>query len=446
MTRPVLAALLCGLALRWGAAVLTEFHPILPAYHYTDAGYDHDQAVQVAKVWRSDSGSMPASSASKKLYVHWVALQYRLFGAQKIVPKLVNGLFAAAGAFLWYRIALMYFPGQTALIFLWMLAIWPSSVFFSSQNLKEASIGFFAALAFHLFSKLQHLERGPHPVPPKRLAILAGGGAISLFVLGMLRSHLMAFAAGALALSAGIVLVKRLKTGTRIAGPAATLVSIALLLGVFKIGSAFVAQNLLYPDPPSVAMSRAGNPSDMRVLPATYIPNSGGEYVRPFSPRGLTRFRNIRHSEAMHWARSQTGRVIATQVLPDVEFASWLDVALFLPKGFLYAAFMPLPGFYPLDGKLARILASLENVLLLTMFIFAVLQLKSRPLSFDSPWFLLAFFVISAGAYSLFEFDLGSAARHRLQYFPSIFLFAAAFLSQRFAPALRAKVLNLLHA
>ncbi|MFH2202050.1 MAG: hypothetical protein ABIJ96_02945, partial [Elusimicrobiota bacterium] len=155
--------------------------------------------------------------------------------------------------------------------------------------------------------------------------------------------------------------------------------------------------------------------------------------IRPFSPEGLTQFRKIRHSEDQKWAARFSGRRIHTQVFPDAEFHSWWDVARYLPRGTLYALFMPLPGFFPLEGKLGRRLAALENTGLLAAFLLAAAYWVKTPSVKPAPLALAAFFCLTALCYGLFEYDLGGATRHRPQYFPCLFIFAASFLHQIYA-------------
>ena len=102
---------------------------------------------------------------------------------------------------------------------------------------------------------------------------------------------------------------------------------------------------------------------------------------------------------------------------------------LFLPKSIFYILFMPLPGLYPLGGKLGRILASAENLALLALSLVALLGLLRGPRS-PAALSLLAFFCLILPPSALLEFDLGSATRHRLLFFPFILPFAAWQLSR----------------
>jgi len=138
------------------------------------------------------------------------------------------------------------------------------------------------------------------------------------------------------------------------------------------------------------------------------------------SPRNISDFRR-RFQEGAVWPLAQ--RPVTTLIYPETQFKNWIDLALFLPKGFFYSAFMPLPGLYPIDQKIGRLAASLENVILLIVAAFGLWGVATYRKE-NSHWMLLIYFTLLALAGAVIEPDLGSAARHKLQFLPCLFLFA----------------------
>jgi hypothetical protein len=151
----------------------------------------------------------------------------------------------------------------------------------------------------------------------------------------------------------------------------------------------------------------------------------------PITPHSLSGFRASRREETQ-----RLGRPVQTLILPAARLDSWLDVALFLPQGFFFAAFMPLPGLYPLDGNPGRVGAAVENVAALALALIGLWGAATARKD-GARWTLLFSFSGLSLLSAVTEIDLGSAARHKLQYLPLLFLFAAAAL-----PGLRERLLR----
>ena len=76
----LLACFLLALGLRAGTAALTEYHPIFPAYYYTDAELMEQTAMDMVRAWRSHEDYAPPLSPSQRAHAFMLAAFYRLFG------------------------------------------------------------------------------------------------------------------------------------------------------------------------------------------------------------------------------------------------------------------------------------------------------------------------------------------------------------------------------
>jgi hypothetical protein len=417
--RPLTAALLCALCLRLGLAIATEINPLFPPHYYNDS---HDIDTSAMRLLSRDRGGdpyidIPPGSIIYTTLTHRV---YRNFGFHPVIMKLLNTAIAVTAIATWYAAARLAVGTPAALLLAWVLTLWPSSIFYGSQHMRDASIQLLTGCAFWIcLTALYGDSRG------RRWLHWTLGAIPVLYLLGLYRPHSLLFTSVALLAAC----TARLFRGK---GPILRATALAAALILTMVVFQTTSRKLLYsiqPPPPQTNTSVL----DASLLPTVVDP---GRPTAPiYTPQGLSEFRRYRHYHENRWATYKTGRDVKTQVLSDVEFDSWLDVALFLPKGVFYALFMPLPGLYPLEGKLGRILAAGENLMLL-VFLTGCLPALHRWRQWHQAGGLLVFFLINALAYGIFEFDLGSATRHRLQYFPAILPFAALFWLEQW-PKLR---------
>jgi len=409
--------LLLGLALaaRLALAGWDARRPIFPPHHYTDASLYHFLAVEMN---RSLDEGIPQRSipAGKEVYILWTARLYRVFGPRPIVPRLFNCVLAVGALWLWYKTALLVGPPAAALWSLGLLALWPSHVFYSGQHVKESASLLLLAAVFHFFLAAW---RSGEETRQRTAQLKWALGAACLAFLGCFRSHLIPASALSLVLT-GMLFAYRTKNGKK-----GALLCLAGCL--WAVGGAVMFKPVYRHIRDSIFEDRAlPEPSYVYALPSSDDPE---KKVMPYSPEHLTQYRKTLHSHGQAWSESSTGRRIETQIFPDAEFRSWLDVLLFLPKVIFYTLFMPLPGLYPMAGKAGRMLASMENILLLILAGLAVRGALRRWMD-PGAWCLLAFFLICVPPMALFELDLGSAARHHLQLFPFILPFAAMELAR----------------
>ncbi len=418
--------------LRASCAVLTEFKPLFPSYYYTDARLFHNAAVFYMEI--APSGARPPINGSlcDRFQILTTLTAYRVFGPRPISIKLINAALGALGVVALTWAFGFVFDSRATLLAGAALAVWPSAVFYTSQNLKESptQLLVFAGLGSLLALALD--ERSSQA----RAAALAAGAAVGLLGAGMYRSFLLIAFGVALAPTLGLQAFMRPRgraawaLALLLAAPVAYPAVSRLFLNIFS-GS----------DPARISYAEDGRPETAyfngdqsraypRLFPSVVDSADTPRVHRSISPEGLTLFRRNRQISDRGWARAYSGREIATQLFPDAAFSSWLDVLVFLPKAAFHVLFMPLPGFYPLDGRIGRVLAALENAVLLAVSLAALAGI-ARGCKTPARMGLLAFFAVMTVAAASLEFDLGSAGRHKALYLPMLFPFAAEELLRR---------------
>lgn len=404
--RSLLAIAAVAFALRAGVAILTEYKTIFPAYYYTDAVFVDQYAREATRAWSLGSPAYFSYSPPQRLHILLTALVYRAAGPYPIAAKLINVLATTIGLAAFGLLAGRVFGPRIGLVSAALIGLWPSHVFYTSQNFKEGLVCGILMSSFLLLTPRTEAPRGW-----ARLEVAAG--LASMAILGFFRSHVMLLAAASLAAAAVAALLRR--RGSR---RAAFLVLAACLAApvVYKFSLSALLKGPL-------RASVSGETTESIMIPK--ISDSGsGEIYKPLSPRGITEFRRLRQYSDRLYAKGQFGREIGTQLFPGERMDSWLDVALFIPRASFHVLFMPLPGLYPMDGKPGRFLSAAENLALLAIAALGLAAALRGGLEPRRLGLLLFFGAMTAGS-SLLEFDLGSAGRHKLMFMPMLFPFAA---------------------
>lgn len=403
--------------LRGGMSCATSVHPIFPAYYYADATAIDLWARETLAARQRGEAPPAVGAPSHRLQVALLTAIYSVLGEAPLAAKLAHALAGAASCVVLAAALAPLFGPACALASGALVAAWPSAVFGSSQIMKDPLVTLLAYAA--LWALLPLLGREKTGSVPAR----AAAGAAAMVLAGVFRSYVMLVLAAAVG-AAALWSLRRGGSGARAALAAAVLTP-ALYLG---------ASRLIFTHRLPAPASGAGDSSmQVHVIPKTYDP-ARKRYVSPLSPQSITSFRMVRQAEDQKWSGYHYRREIETQIYPDARFDSWLDLAAFVPKAAFHVLFMPLPGLYPLDGKLGRVAASGENLLLLLLVAAAAAGLRRLPLDPARAALLGVFLFMTVGS-SLLEFDLGSATRHKAFYLPMLFPFAAAaLLGPRRAP------------
>lgn len=408
--RPLAALAALALALRVACAIMTEIKPLFPAYYYTDAAVIHAYAVNAlhdARAGRAPAINGPLGERIQTL----VSLEiYRVFGQHPFLVKLFNAFLGALAvtAFAW---ALSFaFSARAALLAGLGMAVWPSHIFYTSQNLKEAPTGVlaYAALASALAAGFDaNTSR-------LRAASLALGAGLALLGAGFYRSYVL--------VCLGIALLAALGLATSRPSRTNVLLTAAVLLAALALYPSASSGLLASFNSGPLTTTDQGQISSL-LIPVTYDADSQ-VVCHLTSPEGISRFRSSRQAADRLWAANNSHREINTQIYPDQSFKTWFEVLIYLPKGAFTVLFMPLPGLYPLNGKVGRWIAAVENAALLMLSLFAAAGFAHGPKT-PERFGLLAFFAAMTVGAALLEFDLGSASRHKLLYLPMLFPFAA---------------------
>lgn len=409
-----------ALALRFGAALVTESHPLFPAFYYTDAQVMNAAAADADADRRAGRPYLFPGIAglSQRMQVSFQADLYRIVGPRPLAAKLVAAVLGSLSIVaLGFGLSLVFDSGP-ALATAAAAAAWPSHVFYTSQNFKEAPTILLSYLG--LACGLALLGGAS----ARRSPLLAAAMAAFLIGAGFYRSYILLTLSAAL-LAAFIWAMKVQKLTRPLAlGLTAALAAPALYIPIshYVLDHWLTAHGLASDGDPRLAPS---------LIPVTVDDRQSAVSHSPTSPQGLTEFRLNRQYSDRQWASLYRQREIGTQLFPDARFATWFDVLAFIPKGAFYVLFMPLPGLYPIDGKLGRLFAALENLALLAIAAAGLIGAARGPKTPARASLLLFFLAMTAGC-ALLEFDLGSAGRHKLLYLPMLFPFAAEELLRLF--------------
>ncbi|UPT73608.1 MAG: hypothetical protein M0D55_17375 [Elusimicrobiota bacterium] len=400
-----------ALGLRVGAAVLTEFSPIFPSHYYHDAVLAESLGAEMAGSWREGRIHASRYAPPHRIHAAFIAAVYIPFGRRPLAAKIVNALIGSASVLLIGFAAAAATTPAAGLAAAAAVAVWPSHVFYTSQNFKESpSLALlFGALALAA-SMLSREDDG-------RTGAAKAAGFVALSVgAGLFRSYVLVVLCAAAFFAAA--LKARRSSSARM-----LLAAVLAAPFAYKACSRAVLRHAI------PAVEYAKDNAEANFLSVARDEN--GLARKPsFSPAEISEFRRGRQESDRRYAREKGGREIATQIYPDAVFKSWGDIVLFLPKAAFAVLFMPLPGLYPMDGRIGRMLAAAENVILLLAFV-AALSRGPRALGAPAALLLAAFFAAMTAGSALLEFDLGSASRHKLQYFPAILPFAAEAILRR---------------
>jgi hypothetical protein len=394
-----MAAAFC---LRGGAAVVTGAFSIFPNYYYIDAATMDRIAWQKAEAWKRGESVQVLLAPSHRSQVFILASVYYRIGHHPIVVKLLYAGVGSVAIGVMGAVFCLIFGPAAGIAAAFLLTLWPSHVFYTSHLYKEGPVLFTGALT--LWGAALLLTASPD-ARRRRLLPALGLMGLGLMLTAFLRAYLML----GMALALGMIAAWRWARKGFAQSLFCVLVIAALVPPVYKAASRAIYRW----QAPSAGERILKDPGIQDYIVPASFDYRKQEYINPYSPRSISEFRRNAQFEDRKLAQVFHNRTIGTQLFPDADFKTWGDVALFLPKAAFYTLFMPLPGLYPMEGKPGRMLASAENLVLLILFLFAAAGFVKGPKDSIRLTPVILFLGLAAGS-AFFEFDLGSASRHKL--------------------------------
>jgi uncharacterized membrane protein len=149
----VLAAFLVALVLRLGSMFIIHAWVATPnnpnGFLYPDSYGYHRIGITVAGIIHADLAFRLAyhTPGSHLGYHQVIGFLYAAFGVSHWIGKTVNCLLGAGSILLTYCFARPLVGRRAAIISAWMLALWPTAIFWSAQLLKDTLIAFMFILA-----------------------------------------------------------------------------------------------------------------------------------------------------------------------------------------------------------------------------------------------------------------------------------------------------------
>ncbi len=144
----------CALVLR--LVYLLQLHYVDPLFYYPimDALYHHEWAVSLVKGgWLGKDAFFRAP-----LYPYFLALHYRIFGVNLVIPRITQALIGAASCVLVLRIATKYFNKKVGTAAGIIAAVYPLFIYFDLELLMPSVLVFLVLLGFYLI--LMQREHG----------------------------------------------------------------------------------------------------------------------------------------------------------------------------------------------------------------------------------------------------------------------------------------------
>ena len=150
----IIAIFLCGLLVR--IIYLIQLQHVDPLFYYPimDALYHHEWAVSIVKGgWLGTDAFFRAP-----LYPYFLALCYRLFGTNLVIPRIVQAVLGAGSCVLTQRIGTRLFSKKIGTIAGFATALYPLLIYFDIELLIPSVLIFLILLGFYLI--LVQREKG----------------------------------------------------------------------------------------------------------------------------------------------------------------------------------------------------------------------------------------------------------------------------------------------
>lgn len=368
---------LLSFVVRASMAVFTDLYDVFPAYYFGDSEEYMTWGTFIRNHWLNGTPLPVTPIASSHLaYAYVVGTLMTIWGPYELVAKVFNSFCGALTTGIYLKLTSTVLQPKVVSFKIMgvLLSLWPSYVFWGSQNIRDPLLTFGIAVA--LYTSVLFWRR---PTLVKMASVVS-----IVYVSSLLRPYiLLAY------ILAVILTVSFLRTFRYV-----RLVSVMGISGGLLLAGRHV--------------------------------QVAGVNLMSLRPETLSSIRDQTVSALM------TVRDVHTALFSGIHFATWTDVLQAVPILLLYTTVMPLPVLYQAfgPGHLGIMLQSMENVGLVAIWVMALRGMMTSVKRPESG--LIAFFTISLVLmYAFVEPDLGSISRHRIQYFPILVMFACTISKTR---------------
>jgi len=380
-----------------------------------DDYYTGKLSIEIADHWRAYGLSLPShfgvgiTDVSLILHKNMAREIYDagiLFISNNSVALLlfVNCFFGAAGTFVLYKLSRIFFNEKISFLSACIFAVWPSIVFWSTVNLREAPVTFVILIVVLYAARVLRREKFSKNTIPDSIILLA-----ALFLLyALLRP--VAYLAAALFVFAlfirGLQLLRGgVKTAMKCLAAAALVIIIATPLLFSEKSAVIKAKNFLQ----------------------TEIGTLGEALTDPV--KALEISRKARIISAPGTPSYEKGEMTRgkSSIMPDLHIQSYADFFMFLPLSPIIGIFYPLPWQANSLMAFAAVPEMLLWYALLPFFLRGVyLSFRFKKKDIASILFVFLFFLLFIVLLAMRDGNAGALFRHRSMVMPLAFMFISA--------------------
>lgn len=366
--KAILQIIIIAFLIRAFFGIATSEFNIIPDF-FGDPDLYHKKALIITEAFKhgnfiTESDGRIFGSIESLSFAYFNSPFYIITGNSFLSMKVINSLFGALTAFLFYKIILNISNFKTAKMGFFLIAFFPSFILFSSQNFADSSIAFFTALFLYLsilFIKKQKIKYLIYALIPIAIGSLFRIPNAVIYILSL----------------APFFIFYLFKMKNNMEKP----IIILFIIPIVVLFSIFLHKNL-------------SNLTDITFL----------EEIRSYNTRGDSSY------------------------LQNLSYNSFTDIIKYTPIRSFYFAFSPLPWQInrPISyvASLESLLMFVFFILAIIYTIFSVKKINRR----NEILFLWIFILIGISSYSIVESNVGSAIRHRIIFTPTIIVLMSYFL------------------
>jgi len=335
-----------------------------------DAFVYHKEAISLVEILHQQ-GVGAWLAAPFQFHVKLYSLSFAIFGPllgfNNLSAEPLNVLYYLAILYLVFKLGLEVFNQRTAILATCVVALWPSLSLLTTQFLRDPL--FIIAMLTMVLASVRLLTN----TYSWRSGLLTGalGGAAG-FLLWIVRKAMWEAVLAIVLLGICLLLARHFRERRVLAG---NLAGIALLLGMV-VTSPYIAPTPRRAAPaPSPSQERAAIENQPPALTGEQAANSAATETKQAKPKLsplAARIRLLRH----RFNKAYEARASSSNIDIDVEFSSFADIALYLPRAAVIGFLAPFPDMWlvPVDGagRARRMLAGFET---LSMYLIEVLMI-----------------------------------------------------------------------